>query len=511
MRMPWNNKGPVARSPYDDNQPDPRVWGRHYTGPRPWVLGVFVAILFAIGFYLAFAKELPWSSDGYTVDATFENAATLRSSAPVRIAGVNVGEVTNVEAKGDAAEVTFTVSEEGQPIHADAEVEIRPRLFLEGNFFLDLQPGSPSAPELESGGDIPMTQTATAVQLDEVLSALQSPQRRGLQRLLEGFGGALNYEPTAADDATQDPDVQGETAGESLNDAFEYGGPAGRSSAIVANALRGQEPDDLSGLIRSSAQVFEKLASREDDLSELITNFNVTAGAFADESENLSASIAELGPTLEESEVSLRHLSDALPAVRALAIESRPGFQELPETINVFEPWLDQTGQLVRNDELGGLARLLKNTAPGLAGTTAASRDLFPIMNRVSRCTTKNLVPTADTVITADAFDTGQPNYQEFLYGLVQINGSFQGFDGNGPYGRVQPAGGDLFVGNTNPGGSAGDTQNFGNAVIAPEGIQPVLPDGTPPFRMDVACHTNEPPNLNGPAAAAGPPDLTPR
>ena len=61
----------------------------------------------------------------------------------MRIAGVNVGKVTGVEADGDAAEVTFTVDDEGQPIHSDAEVEIRPRLFLEGNFFLDLRPGQP--------------------------------------------------------------------------------------------------------------------------------------------------------------------------------------------------------------------------------------------------------------------------------------------------------------------------------------------------------------------------------
>ena len=37
---------------------------------------------------------------------------------------------------------------------------------------------------------------------------------------------------------------------------------------------------------------------------------------------------------------------------------------------------------------------------------------------------------------------------------------------------------------------------------------QPVI-GSTPPFRMDVACHTNDVPDLNGPAAAVGPPDLT--
>ena len=44
-----------------------------------------------IGIYLAFSKSLPFTSPDYEVTATFENAATLRQTAPVRIAGVNVG------------------------------------------------------------------------------------------------------------------------------------------------------------------------------------------------------------------------------------------------------------------------------------------------------------------------------------------------------------------------------------------------------------------------------------
>ena len=101
----------------------------------------------------------------------------------MRIAGVNVGEVTNVSGNGgDLVDVTFSVDEDGLPIHSDAEVEIRPRLFLEGNFFIDLKPGSPSAPELSDGDSIPVTQTSTAVQLDEVLAALQVLTRKGLQK-----------------------------------------------------------------------------------------------------------------------------------------------------------------------------------------------------------------------------------------------------------------------------------------------------------------------------------------
>ncbi len=488
--------------------PDERVWGRKYRGPAPWVVGLLLCLLVAVGVYLAFAKKLPFSDPGYELTATFDNAATLRASSPVRIAGVNVGEVTGVEADGDAVKVTFTVDDEGRPIHSDAFVDLRPRLFLEGNWFLDLFPGSPSAPELDSGEDIPLTQTQTAVQLDEVLTALQAPERRGLQRLLEGYGTALTYEPTAEDDVDQDPSVRGETAAESLNDAFRYGGDAGRGTAIVNTALLGENRGDLAGFIRGFGETFGKLADREDELSDLITNFNVFTGALAAESANLSRAVEELAPTLEEAEPSLLALNEALPAVRALAIESQPAIEELPETIAAADPWLDQARGLVADDELGGLARLLRDAAPGLAETTNASKNFFKQQTLLARCTSRVLVPTGDLVVE-DGFSSGQPNFNEFLYTVVNLNGALQGFDGNGPYARFQSGGGPTLVDGTVPNGTPGNALNFSNLIEVPDGVQPVVPGSRPPFRMDFPCKKNPVPDVNGPAGAAGPSDLT--
>jgi phospholipid/cholesterol/gamma-HCH transport system substrate-binding protein len=493
--------------------PDTRIWGRHYTGASPWVFGLIVVVILAALTYLAFAKKLPWSHPSYELHATFENSATLRKTAPVRIAGVNVGKVTSVEheAGSDLVNVTFSVDSEGQPIHDDAEVEIRPRLFLEGNFFLDLRPGSPSAPTLPDGGTIPVTNTSTAVQLDEVLTALQSPTRKGLQKTLEGFGTALNYQPTAAADRTQDPISQGESAGQSLNDAFKYGAEAGRGTAIVSDALRGENEGDLAGFIASTRTVFEKLASRQQDLGSLIDNFNGFAGALANESESLSRTIAVLEPTLREAQTSFASLNKALPPLRALAIASDPGVKELPNTIAAFNPWLVQTGQLVQQNELGGLATLLRKTAPGLAGVNQAATKLFPQVTALSQCSNRVLVPAADSKITADQrWSTGQPNFYEFFYGLVNLAGTSQAFDGNGPYLRVQPGGGPVLVQDANPTGRPGDQVNFTNTIEPPLGIQPVLPSSAPPFRMDVPCAKNNPPNVNGPSAAAGAPDLVP-
>ena len=202
-----------------------------------WLIAVIFILVFTVGPYLAFTKHIPFTSYGYELKATFSNGVNISANSPVRIAGVDVGRVIGVERDGDATTVTFTVEGKGRPVHDDAFAAIRPRIFLEGNFFVDLSPGSPSAPELGSGDTIPVSHTSTWVQIDEVLTALQAPVRADLSRLLEGYGTALTHKPTAAEDKTQLPEVKGKSAGQALNGAFEYGGDAGRYAAEVTNAI----------------------------------------------------------------------------------------------------------------------------------------------------------------------------------------------------------------------------------------------------------------------------------
>jgi hypothetical protein len=268
-------KKPAA--PYDE-----RVYRRGHP-PHRATIALIAIVLLVIGTYFAWTKELPFQHP-YELKAVFSNAVNIRAKSPVRIAGVNVGEVKSVKGVGNDAEVTFTVDDAGRPIHDDAEVEIRPRIFLEGNFFLDLRPGSPSAPELASGDTIPITHTSTAVQLDEVLTSLQKPDRANLVRLLKGFGTGLNHQPTAQEDVGQDTEVQGKSGAPAINQSFRYGGAAGRDTAIVSEALQGTAPHDLSRLLRSSGATFAALLTREQQLKDLVTNFNTTMSAFASDS-----------------------------------------------------------------------------------------------------------------------------------------------------------------------------------------------------------------------------------
>ena len=95
-----------------------------------------------------FSRYNPFSHP-YKLHATFQSANNLQPKSPVRIAGVDVGKVIDVQpisSGSGAARVTMQIDKKGLPIHKDAELKIRPRIFLEGNFFVDLQPGSPNAP-----------------------------------------------------------------------------------------------------------------------------------------------------------------------------------------------------------------------------------------------------------------------------------------------------------------------------------------------------------------------------
>ena len=110
------------------------------------------------------------------------------------------------------------------------------------------QPGTPGRAELDDGETIKVTQTSTPVQLDQVLTALQSDTRQDLQDVLDGLGTALNSKPSAADDRDADPSARGETAAESFNDAYDDVGPAERAQAQVNEAFLGLEPEqDLGG------------------------------------------------------------------------------------------------------------------------------------------------------------------------------------------------------------------------------------------------------------------------
>ena len=161
---------------------------RSARGLSPVTVGSLVLLLALAVFYFSYTKRIPFSH-GFRLRAVFASALNIAPNSPVRIAGVQVGRVTGVARYpgSDAAVVSMDLDHDALPLHADATLNIRPRILLEGAFFVDLSPGSPHAPTISDGATLPITHTADPVQLDQVLSVFNSDARASLQQLLAGL------------------------------------------------------------------------------------------------------------------------------------------------------------------------------------------------------------------------------------------------------------------------------------------------------------------------------------
>jgi phospholipid/cholesterol/gamma-HCH transport system substrate-binding protein len=126
-----------------------RTRPRHRSHPprSPFAVGLIALVVIGILVFLGFTKDIPFTRP-YQLKAVFQSSNSLRPDSPVRIAGVEVGKVKQVEAQDgtDNAVVTMSIDDSGLPLHRDATAKIRPRIFLEGNFFVDVAPGTPGAP-----------------------------------------------------------------------------------------------------------------------------------------------------------------------------------------------------------------------------------------------------------------------------------------------------------------------------------------------------------------------------
>jgi phospholipid/cholesterol/gamma-HCH transport system substrate-binding protein len=479
-------------------------------------IGLIALIVLIVPVYLAFTKDIPFTH-GYRVTAVFETSNNLRAGSPVRIAGVNVGRVKSVGRYKDTnlSRVTMEIGDEGLPIHRDATAKIRPRIFLEGNFFVDLKPGTPGSPDIASGGTIPVAQTSTPVQLDQLLTALQSDSREDLQRVLKEYGTALNSKPTPEQDAELPPSVRGLTGAEAINRSYDSAGPALKGAAIVNDALLGSSPGDLARTIAGIARLARTLESREGQLQDLIVNFNLTASAFANQSGALSETLRLLPATLATVRDALHSVDAALPSVRAFSKEILPGVEQTAATVDASFPWIEQTRALLGPDELQGLMAELTPATKDLAELTNQSIQLLPQIDDFAQCFDKVILPAGNVRLDDGALSTRRADgsvveaYKEFWYGLVGLTSSGQSFDGNGQMVRASAGGGEWEVAGGfskyAPGMRISKTL-VGTATDRPLGTRPLYPNVTPQINTRVRCKRNAVPDLNGPRSGPGAP-----
>ena len=464
-------------------------------------IGLIALVVTVLGFYLAFAKSIPFTGDGYTVKAVFSDAQSIRAKSPVRISGVDVGQVTQVEhltdGEGngqDAAVVTMKIDEAGRPIGEDATMQLRPRLFLEGNLFVDVQPGTPGAEELDSGDVIPLEQTSISVQFDQVLTSLQAPVREQLQVFLREFGTAL---------CGEDPPEGGcepGSGGVGFRESFRTSPAAYGSSAQVNEALLGTQPGDLTGFIRNLGTTIRALNNRQTQLQDLVTNLRIVTGSFAAEDEALELAIAELPELLSEGRPALAKLNEAFPELRAFAREALPGTRAANRALDEANPWIGQLRQLVGKQELRGLVKDLRPTVPDLAALAKASLPFLEENRLLSSCFNEVFIPFGNLdPPAAEDLANNTPVYKLTGYGLTGVGGESRSGDAMGQWFRVLGSGGAATAAATFP----TDQPELGPAsgLINPArpflGTQPALQSSAKtPFRPDIACETQDVPNL---------------
>lgn len=436
-------------------------------------VGVVTLLAIAGLTYLGFRKDNPFSSP-FRFKAAFETVHDLRPRSPVRIAGIEVGKVVDVETIGDGEQAaglaTIEIRDRGLPLHEDARLKVRPRLFLEGNYFVDLQPGSPSAPVLEEGATVPATQTAALVGVGDVLGALQSDTRDDLRTVLREYGAAL-----------EGPGARG------YHRSIRWWRPAYRNSALVNDATRGVLEHDLSGYVEGAGTVAAALDRSPERLRALITNLATTASAFASEQQNLAATIRELPRTLRQGYRTLGTLNRAFPSVRRFAREMAPAVRTSPAALDAQLPFVVQLRGLVSEDELGGLARRLQRTVPALVELNRGGVGLQRQQRALSSCSYNVVAPWQEDRIEDPNFRSSARVYEEGVKWLPGIAGESRNFDANGQYVRS-------FAQNANYAYALGDGRFFFTELPV-QGVNPPRA-AQPPLRPDVPCETQEPPDL---------------
>jgi virulence factor Mce-like protein len=383
--------------------------------PNMMLLGVLGTLAVLLVTFLTYTKRVPFVPR-YHINAVFTSTNQMRPGSPVRIAGVDVGKVTGFEdGPGSTQIAKLEITKQNRPIHTDAFAKIRPRFFLEGAFYVELLPGTPNAPEMKSGGTIPLSRTAIPVQFHQVLSALIRPVRAELRKMI--FGLAQTFDKGGA---------------EAFGHAMTPLAPAMRDTSIVAEAARGTEPHDMSKLIDGLSRVTYGLGHNDRDLAELVTAANRTTGAMAAESAGLRGTVREIDNVLRAAPPAFTALDAALPPTESFAAAIRPALRISPPVLRRADAVLDQLRLAVRPSQLPRLLSTLRPALLALPSFTRNLRTLFPIVTPVSNCVRARLIPMLNTKLEDGRLSTGRPVWQDLVHAASGLSGATQDFDANG-------------------------------------------------------------------------------
>jgi len=338
---------------------------RKNLGPLAAII-VLVAIAVVVGGYILNEQRLrfPLVEDKamrINVELDTAQAVTPGQGQTAQVAGVKIGDIGEVELRDGHAIVGLDIEPQYKDlIHRDARAALRPRTGLK-DMYVQIFPGKEGRPVTE-GFTIPLQNSMTDVNLDEILSQLDARTRDYVTLLANGAGEGLRGR------------------GNDVARVFKRFEPTLRDLSRVNRALA-SERVALRRLVTSLTQVNGALARKPDDLARVVDGASQTLRAVASEDGNLRAAVTELAPTLQQATTTL---AAARPFARELGPTTRallPAVRQLESVNAAVSPFAREATPIVRG-KIRPFARkatpLARNLAPASRGLARA----FPELDR---------------------------------------------------------------------------------------------------------------------------------
>ena len=367
------------------------------------IAGIATILAGILAIVLGVTKPNPFA-DEYVYWAEFDSAQGLgQIDRDVRIAGVKVGAIGEVEREGDDVRVELILAED-HVLHSDARVDMRPHTLFEGSNFVDVSPGSPSAPVLDEGATIPISQTTNYVTLDEALRVLRPEIRTSLRDLSEVGAKTLRGD-----------------AIEGIQRTLRGAPDLTKALAPAMRAAQGSTRTELKGSIQGFSRTVDEVAEREDDLIPLARRAKITMAALAtDGAEPLDDALVALPIALRELEATAPIATDLVDRLDRLSVELEPALPDLT---------------LASREALPVLERAI----PVLTRSTPVIRDTRQLATRLGKAkgglvTMLNLLPKplktfkrALDIINSTTVH-GAPAYRQLVASFVGFDGIFAGY-----------------------------------------------------------------------------------
>jgi phospholipid/cholesterol/gamma-HCH transport system substrate-binding protein len=345
--------------------------------PRQTIaITLFVLSCFAVLLYLwiTFGGSSPLKPKGYQVQANFAEATLLAQTGDVRISGVPVGRVVKMERDGNRTRVTMQIKSRYAPLPSDTRAMLRLKTLF-GETYVELTPGSRSAPKVPDGGLIPNSHIAGSVELDEVLKTFKPRTRAAFQTWLQSQANA----------------TQGR--GTDINAGFASL-PGFVDSADKLLVTLDAQSAAVQRLVSSTGDFFGAISEREGQLRGLVTDANQLFQTTAARNQDLGGVFRELPRFERESTLTLPQLTafahEARPVVRRLqpaASAATPLFNDLNRLAPQFDGFFNRLSQVVAAARPGlpALDRIVARVPSLLEAFQPVLRNVNPVAGYVGQ------------------------------------------------------------------------------------------------------------------------------